>query len=104
MTTLVTITCDRCNDNIPQDAQIWEVGALAKCRQERVSSHPRNFSNSMYQVKGHHKMEVCRSCLIHLGFITGDKEQPDPPTVPSLEEILREIISVEVQDAMEGGY
>ena len=74
--------CDKCGDEQNNNNQFWTVGVTANC----------GCHTSEEYVAGK-SMQVCRTCLegfgIHIQKKTGQAEQPK---VPSVEELLAELI------------
>jgi hypothetical protein len=79
-------TCDKCGSVQETADQFWTVGVAAN---HGVHSEARNL-----YVKDKH-VQVCRPCLESFGIHVRQKpSDPPKPQLPTVEELIREIISL----------
>lgn len=84
MAIVVTRTCDKCNCNVDNNSQLWEIGVSAKLASPMYvpsdSSLPR--------------IQVCRQCLEELGIhVRKETVMPEGHKPPTTEELIREIVT-----------
>lgn len=84
MSKKVIYKCDKCGAEQETSGQFWTVG---------VKASPYDFSRDLF-VSDKHVMEVCRPCLESFGIHVQakPKDQPQPPTPPTLEELITDIV------------
>lgn len=87
MTVKTIYICDKCGSEQDSSKQFWTVGVTATC-----SIHPdphgyRRFVEDKY-------LQVCRPCLESFGIHvqTRPEHKDNPPQIPTIEELIREIV------------
>jgi len=76
-------TCDRCGADQETRNQFWALRVQVK-----------HFDNPLDWDPAYSEMEVCRSCLEHLGIHPSPATKASPDyNPPSTEELIREILS-----------
>lgn len=73
--------CDKCGNEQGESEQLWTVGITA---------------STVYcsTTIPYRKIEVCRPCLESFGICVTKKKDVEPPKPPTVEELIREIISM----------
>lgn len=76
-------TCDKCGSEQDSSDQFWTVGVSANC-----ATYPADWF-----VTGK-SLQVCRPCLESFGIHVQKKPEhaESPPTIPSVEDLIREIM------------
>ena len=77
-------TCDKCGNEQTGNNQFWVVGVVANTVAYGINS--REFVNDK-------SMQVCRPCLESFGIHVQKKPEEKQPELPTLEELIREIIN-----------
>lgn len=78
-------TCDKCKSEQLTPEQFWTVGVQA--------NHYPTASGTYDFVEGK-KLEVCRPCLESFGIYVRTRENEPKPTVPTVEELIRQILEL----------
>lgn len=80
-----TYKCDKCGKELDSAGQLWHVGVSAQ-----------SINNKLIVglfVEGK-SMQVCRPCLESFGiFVQKRRDEPEPPSPPTIEDLIREIIA-----------
>ena len=88
-------TCDKCNEVVPAKEQLWNIGIVKACHPSTL--HNRYADDLL-------RAQWCRPCMVKAGLLgTNDeiKALEQPPTAPTLEDIIREIVREEMEGAHE---
>ena len=87
-----TYTCDRCGNSQTERTQLWEIEVNI-----RALDGPRFSTISGFDTKL--KALWCRKCTEGYSFLHGSHAEPPVIEGPKLEDLLREIIREEIQEA-----
>jgi hypothetical protein len=85
MTITTIYTCDRCAASQTTSERFWKVG---------VSWAPYNYPFPAPHQED--QMQVCQKCAAELGLVPQNPKPAVPLPIPSLEDLIREIIQSEL--------
>lgn len=95
MPVVVKYICDYCGKSHDSNDQMWELSIFL-----RNNSLAQRYIGQGGEFR--HKQLWCRGCCANVGIaFEHEAEAPKLPTPPTLEDMLREIIRDEIQDAKE---
>lgn len=107
MTTTTLRKCDGCGTVVYDTGAFWTIGVVAVLNANPKVPFPQQFNRNQIGTGNNiklknHWMDLCSPCMEKRGM---SPEQPDEPAKepPTLDDLLREIVREEVDDAFDEG-
>ena len=86
MTIETIYKCDKCGSEQSDNKQFWKVGVFASSFNCQAPPYITSVSGK--------EIQVCRSCLESFGIYVQKKKDEEPPKLPTIEELIGEIIKL----------
>ena len=103
MSTETTRRCDNCSAIVNPNDELWTIGVIAVLNANPRTPFPAIFNQGQVTTRNNkllenHWKDYCRPCMTEKGLVVAPNEEPakKPDT---LDDLLREIVREEVDDA-----